>query len=237
MAGTSALATLTNILVAPNEAFASIRERPSAWLPLVAIVLGTCVTQFLYLSEVDMGWLVERQMDAAAERGAIAMTEEQRAQAIEAQANMPRAALFSITSVSSTVIIVAIMALVALYVFAVSLKFGLKYKQWFALVAWCSLPVVLGMLAQIANLLVTDARFMPQEALNPLSFGNLLGIEYQGRSALQTILLYLDPTTVWALVLQILGYQAWTKRTTLTSALIVLAPTAAIFALVAIASR
>ena len=41
MAGTSAMTVLTNILVAPSEAFAAIRERPSAWLPLLASVLGT----------------------------------------------------------------------------------------------------------------------------------------------------------------------------------------------------
>jgi hypothetical protein len=236
MAGTSVAALVTNILVAPSEAFAAIKNRPTAWFPLVAIVLGTSLTSFVYFSEVDMGWFFERQMQAAAERGAIAMTDEQRAQAVEAQASMSPAVLGSIASVTSSVAIVAIFALVALYLLGMSLKAGIKYKQWFAFVAWCSFPAVLSIVAQIVNLLVNDARFMPQEALNPLSFGNLLGIEYEGRSGFEGILLYLDPTTVWALVLQVIGYQFWTKRSTPTSAAIVLGPLAAIFVIVALTS-
>ena len=233
MAGTSAMTVLTNILVAPSEAFAAIRERPSAWLPLLAIVLGTCLISLLYFNEVDIGWFFERQMEVAAERGALNMTDEQRAQVIEAQANMSPMLLGSFGSVTTAVGFIVIFALVALYLLAVSLRTGIKYKQWFAFVAWCAFPAVLGMLGQIVNLLVNDARFMPQEALNPLSFGNLLGIEYQGRSVLQSILLYLDISTVWSLVLQIVGYQLWTKRSTLLSALIVLGPLATIFAIVA----
>jgi hypothetical protein len=54
--------------VEPSEAFAAIRERPSAWLPLLAIVLGTCLILLLYFNEVDIGWFFERQMEVAAER-------------------------------------------------------------------------------------------------------------------------------------------------------------------------
>jgi hypothetical protein len=228
MAGTSAVAILTNILVAPSEAFAAVRERPSAWLPLVVIVLGLWLTAYLYLNEVDLGWLFERQMQNAA----VSMTDEQRAQAIEAQANLPRSVLWGFSAVAQAIVISAVFALVALYFLGASLKTGIKYKQWFAFVAWAAFPATLGILAQVVNLLVNDARFMPQEALNPLSFGNLLGIEYQGRSALQSILLYLDVSAVWSLVLMVVGYQLWTKRSTLTSALIVLGPLAAIFAIV-----
>jgi hypothetical protein len=220
--------------VAPSEAFAAIRERPSPWLPLVSIALGACLISLLYFHEVDLGWFFERQMQAAAERGALNLTDEQRAQAIEAQANMSPMVLASIGAATSAVGIVVIFALVALYLLAVSLKAGVKYKQWFAFVAWCSFPAVLGMLAQIVNLLVNDARFMPQEAVNPLSFGNLLGLEYQGRSVLQSILLYLDFSAVWSLVLQIVGYQLWTRRAALISAVIVLGPLGAIFAIVAL---
>jgi hypothetical protein len=230
MAATSAVTILTNILVSPSEAFAAIRERPSAWLPLVVIVLGLWLTSYLYLSEVDIGWLIERQMQSAA----ASMTDEQRAQAVEAQARLPRAALWGFSAVAQAVAISVIFALVALYLLGASLKTGIKYKQWFAFVAWCAFPVTLGIVAQIANLLVNDARFMPQEALNPLSLANLLGIGYEGRSAAETMLLYLDATTVWSVVLQIFGYQLWTQRSTLTSASIVLGPLAAILAIAAL---
>jgi membrane protein DedA with SNARE-associated domain len=38
------------------------------------------------------------------------------------------------------------------------------------------------------------------------------------------VLLQLDPTTIWSLVLTVLGYQAFTQRSTLHTAIVVLAP-------------
>jgi hypothetical protein len=67
-------------------------------------------------------------------------------------------------------------------------------------------------------------RFLPQESLNPLSFGNLLAIDNEGLPTLQRVLLQLDPTTIWSLVLTVLGYQAFTQRSTLHTAIVVLAP-------------
>ena len=86
-----------------------------------------------------------------------------------------------------------------------------------------------GLIASLVNLLVSDARFMPQEQLNPLSFGNLLAHRQRRRAASsQRILLSLDVTTLWRVVLQVLGYQAFTQRSIVRRAVVVLGPLAVI---------
>jgi hypothetical protein len=132
----------------------------------------------------------------------------------------------AIGAVTSSLGLVIVFALYALYLLAVGTvtKAGIKYSQWFGLCLWCALPVLLGLLATIVFLLTNDVRFMAQEALNPLSFGNLLSIEAEGAPTFQRVLLSLDPTSIWSLVLSILGYQAFTRRSIVHAALVVLAP-------------
>ena len=87
---------------------------------------------------------------------------------------------------------------------------------------------VFGLLASFVNLQVTDARFLPAERLNPLSFGSLLGLAPQGATTVERTLMALDVTILWSIVLQILGYQAFTQRSVVTSTIVVLGPLAVI---------
>jgi hypothetical protein len=75
---------------------------------------------------------------------------------------------------------------------------------------------------------------MRQEELNPFSFGNLLGVDMTGVTRAQRALLSLDPTLFWSLVLSILGYQSFTKRSLSFSAAVVLGPIVLIVAIIAV---
>jgi hypothetical protein len=222
MAITGSLAVATNIFTAPAAAFAAIKEKPSPWLPLLLILAAYCVTSFLYISGVDLPWLMDRQMQQAGSQ----LTEEQRAQAVEAALRISPTAYGAIAAVSSCLGVVIVFALYALYFLAVgaATKTGIKYGQWFGLILWASLPILLGLLATIVFLLTNDVRFVAQESLNPLSFGNLLSIESEGAPTFQRVLLSLDPTSIWALVLWSMGYQAFSKKSIVHAALVVLAP-------------
>jgi hypothetical protein len=224
MADSSSVSVLGNIFTAPSLAFAAIKERPNPWLPLLVLVIGYCVVSFLYLQVVDLPWLMDRQLAQAGGN----MTEQQRAEAVEAALRISPTVYGAIGAVSTSLSIVAIFALVALYLTGVSFATndGVKFRQWFAMIVWSSMPAVFGLLATFVNLLVNDARFLPQEQLNPLSFGNFLAVDSEGLPVVQRILLSLDLTTVWGVVLQVIGYQLFTQRSIARAAIVVLGPLA-----------
>ena len=226
MSDSSSVGVLSNIFTAPSQAFAAIKERPNPWLPLLVLIGGVFIVQFMYMQLVDFPWLIDHQLQQAGGN----MTDAQRAQIVDATTKIPPSVLGAIQGASGAIVILIIYALVALYYTGVSFATndGHKFQQWLALIAWCSLPAVLGYIASLVNLQVTDARFLPAEQLNPLSFGSLLGLDPQGATIVQRILLSLDVTVLWSTVLQILGYQAFTQRSFTFATAVVLGPLAVI---------
>jgi hypothetical protein len=226
MSDSSSVGVLSNIFTAPSQAFAAIKERPNPWLPLLVLISGVFIVQFMYMQLVDFPWLIDHQLQQAGGN----MTDAQRAQIVDATTKIPPSVLGAIQGASGAIVILIIYALVALYYTGVSFATndGHKFQQWLALIAWCSLPAVLGYIASLVNLQVTDARFLPAEQLNPLSFGSLLGLDPQGATIVQRILLSLDVTVLWSTVLQILGYQAFTQRSFTFATAVVLGPLAVI---------
>jgi len=226
MADSSSVGVLSNIFTAPSQAFAAIKERPNPWLPLLVLIGAVFIVQFVYMQVVDFPWL----MDHTLQQGGGNMTDAQRAQIVDATTKVPPSVLGAVQGASGGIVILAVYALIALYYTGVSFATndGHKFQQWLALIAWCSLPSVLGYIASLVNLQVVDARFLPAEQLNPLSFGSLLGLNPEGATIVQRILMSLDITVLWSTVLQILGYQAFTQRSITFSAAVVLGPLAVI---------
>jgi hypothetical protein len=225
MADRSPLAVVIDLFTSPNQAFAAIKEQPSVWLPLVVLIVAYCAVSVVYMTSVDLGWFLDQQLQQNAE-----ITEQQREQAVRATERFSPIALGAIGAVTSSIGVLLALFIVSLYYTGVSFVThdGVKLKQWFAFSSWCTLPIVLGIIATLVNILVSDARFMAQDEINPLSFGNLLTLDRAEATAVQRWLLSVDVTTIWAIVLSVLGYQAWTKRSTIASAAIVLGPLACI---------
>ena len=232
MADSSSVGVLTNIFTAPQAAFSAIKERPSPWVPLLILMIGTFAVQFMYMQSVDFAWLMDRQLEQGG------LTEEQRRQSVDAMTQIPPTVLGAAQGGSAAIGILIFYAIFALYYTGVSFAThdGIKYGQWFALVAWCWLPGVFGLIASFVNLLVTDARFLPAEQLNPLSFGSLLAVDGEGAPIVERILLALDVTVLWAMVLQILGYQAFTQRSIVRATVVVLGPLALIVLIASLAA-
>lgn len=231
MSDSTSVGVLTNIFTTPSLAFAAIKERPNPWLPLLVLMIGVFVVQFLYMQAVDFPWLIDQQLQQAGN-----MTDAQRAQLVDATTKVPPSVLGAIQGASGALSILIVYAIVALYYLGVSFATNdkTKFQQWLALIAWCSLPAVLGYVASIVNLQVTDARFLPAEQLNPLSFGSLFGLEPKGATVVERILMALDVTVLWSTVLQILGYQAFTGRSIGVATAVVLGPLAAIVLIVSL---
>jgi hypothetical protein len=234
MANESALAIATNIFTAPNEAFPVIKEQRKVWLPILALIIGFSAVSFAYMNAVDLPWFMETQLQA----GNAELTDEQREQALAAATRISPMVYGAIGAVTSSAAVLLWLFVVALYYTGVSFLThdGVKLKQWFALLCWCSLPTVLGALAQLVNVLATDARFMMQDEINPLSFGSLFSVERQGVTIVQRVLLSIDVTSLWALVLSVLGYQAWTNSSMMKTIAIVLGPIVVIVAISTLAA-
>ena len=226
MAEHSSFATAANIFAAPNEAFEAIKQRPTALLPLLVLITAYCAVSFAYTTAVDVPWMIEQQLESSGAQ----MSDAERAQAVRAATAIQPAALGAIGAVASSIFLVLWIFVVALYYTGISFATndGIKLKQWFSLISWCALPLVLGVIATIVNVLAGDVRFVMQDEINPLSFGNLFSIKPEEPSMVQRVLVSLDVTAMWTIALTVLAYQAWTKRSLVKSVAIVLGPLAAI---------
>ena len=226
MAESSSLALAVNIFTAPNQAFAALKERPRVWLPLILLIAGYAAVSFTYMNSVDIGWYLDQQVAQNPN-----LTEQQREQAVTAATKLSPTVYGAIGAVLTPTVIVLVLFLTALYYTIVSFfsNDGVKLKQWFALCCWCMLPSLLGLVAQLVNLSVNDARFMLQDSVNPIAFGNLLSIERTTATpVVQRILLGIDITVFWQIALSVLGYQAFAKSSFTKSVIVVLGPLAAI---------
>jgi hypothetical protein len=228
MADSSYVALATNIFTAPREAFAALKERPRVLLPVVVLLIAISAVSFYYLSHVDIGFLVDNQLRI----GNPNMTDAQREQAVAAATKLPPIFYQAIGVLAPTAVFLFILV-VASYFTIVSFATGdgVKLKQWFALLCWCTLPQVLGNIAQLVNMVANDPRFMLQDSIDPLSVGNLLSIDRTGAPTVQRYMLGLDVTLIWSLVLQVIGYQSFTNKSYATSAAVVLGPIALIVAI------
>lgn len=226
MAEISSLSLAVNVFTSPTQAFVALKERPRVWLPLLLMIAGYAAVSFTYMNSVDIGWFMENQLAQSAQ-----LTEQQREQAAAAAANISPMVYGAIGAVTTPLVILLVLFLTALYYTIVSFvtNDGVKLKQWFALGCWCMLPSIIGLIAQLVNLSVNDARFMIQDAIDPLSFGNLLSIERTAATPIvQRILLGINLAAIWTIFLSVLGYQVWTKSSLVKSIAIVLGPLAAI---------
>jgi uncharacterized membrane protein YwzB len=228
MANSSYAALATNIFTAPREAFVALKEQPRVLLPVIVMLIGYSVVSFYFLTHVDMGFFLDSQLRANPN-----LTDAQREQMVASAAKLPPLFYGTIGALSSNGAVFLIILLVAAYFTVVSFMTndGVKLRQWFTLLCWCTLPQMLGVVAQLVNMVVNDPRFMLQDQIDPLAVGNLLSIDRTGASIVQRILFGINVTALWSLALQVLGYQSFTKKPYATSAAIVLGPIALIVAI------
>jgi len=229
MSDSTTLAIATNIITAPSKAFEALRERSRALLPVLVLIVGSSAVQFAYFSKVDLGWLMDTQLQQAQATNP-QITDAQRQQVVGAVSRVPPTVRGTITAVTTIVGLFLLILLAATYYKVVSLftHDGVRFGQWFMLICWCRLPIALAVVATIVNLTINDARFMLPDKINPLSFGNLLSIDPTSVTTAQRTLLNIDITAIWTTVLSVLGYQIFARCSLVKAATIVLAPLAVI---------
>jgi hypothetical protein len=231
MADSSSVSVLVNIFTAPSAAFAALKERPNPWLALLIVLGLSAAVSFLYLQVVDLPWMLDRQLSQGGQ-----LTDAQREQMVDTALRISPTVYGVIGIVTGSLWLLIVLAVVGLYFTAVSFATndGVKFGQWFAMGAWALLPMVFGLAATFINLLVSDARFIAPEQLNPLSFANLLGIDMEGASPGQIALLSRDLTALWSVLLFVVGYQVFAQRSLVRAATVVLAPIVVIVGIVVV---
>lgn len=222
MADKNILLTAVNVIAAPREAFEALRLKPTVLLPLVAVILANTAVMFAYYSEVDIAWVMESGLQNAS----VDLTPAQRQAALNRMGNLSPVVVASTGAVSAALFLTLWFFLNAAYLAGVSFVtddgFGLKH--WFAMICWCALPLLFGAAASLVNIFFNDATFLRPDQMNPLSFSSLLDLDSAAASAMRQSVQTLDISAIWAMVLGVYAYHAWTRRNLLESALIVLAP-------------
>ncbi len=223
--------TAVNVIAAPGEALRTIREESKILAPLCALLIANAAVFLAYYSEVDVVWLLETSMQSSADE----LSQEQREAAVRAMGNVSPMVMGSASAVSAAVAFTFAFFLYAAYLAGVSLltNDGFGIRSWFSMICWCTLPVVFGYGASLANIVFGDATFLRWDQLNPLSFGSLFNVDSDGSGTFRQSVLGLDVTMIWAMVLYVYGYRTWTGRGVLESALIVLAPTVLVMGAIA----
>lgn len=214
--------TITNIFTSPGEAFRTLRERPSFLLPVAVLLAASVAVILWYYSAVDVVWMMERSLETSQAE----LPADQREQMLEQLGQAPRGVLAGTSAIAATFIVIVLLLLTAMYFSIVSMltNDGLRFRQWFSLASWASLPVALASVASLVNLALNDPTYLPAEELNPLAIRNLLELDIQGSGFTAALLTYGDVTSIWALALMVIGYRQWTGRDIAVSALIVTGP-------------
>lgn len=218
----SVLATAVDVIAAPGEALRAIRQKPTVLVPLGAIIVANAAVMLTYYGEVDVAWLMETGIQASGQE----LSEEQLEAMTRGMENLSPMVMGSLTAVSAALGLTLWFFLNAAYLAGISLlsNDGFRLRAWMSMICWCGLPMIFGYGASLANLLMVDATFLPQDRLSPLSFSSLLDLESAGSGTMWRSIAALDVTVVWAMALGVYGYRLWTQRGLFVSALIVLAP-------------
>lgn len=214
-----------DIIAAPNQVFVRLKEKPSWLLPWLVISLLVASVQFGYYSTVDSEFLLDQLVEQSLQPG---ISESDLRAALQSTAENKSLLIIS-SSVAVFIVLLFVFALSATYFYMIS-KFSenaVAFKQWYSLVAWCTIPSVFTALASWI-LILSSGGFMDLSALNPLNLNYLL---FRSEGDYASLLNLLDLMTIWGLVLIVLGYKSFMQCTMPIATLIVLAPYAIILAI------
>ncbi len=213
------------LILNPQAAFQSLKEKPHFWFPLLTITILGAAVWFWFYAVVDFDWLRE-QMAAAAAQGKD-MSEADRAK---------MASFFSKNTLMWGAVIggLIVLPLIRLIEAAYYLLIGkmtrveATFKQWFALACWSGFPAILVIVLMALAIIIRSNGQMSPDMLSMLSLNELffhvpVGNKWHG---LLTSLTLLNPYIWW---LTIVGVKTFSQRSTIYSVAAVAVPLSLIY--------
>jgi hypothetical protein len=203
------LSILTNLFVAPSEAFAAILKRPSVWAPLLLAMGMNAAFTAVWLQKVDPEAFMKARLDESKQTRE--MPAEQRAQIVEQQAKA--VPIFAWVGPAFVGIILAIVAGALVFVFRFFYAGEVTFKQGFAMTGWVFVAVSLVSLPLILLVLhlKDDWTLDPQAVLqaNPSLFVERESVP----PFVYSLLGSLDLFSFWMMALLAVGFGLASRRT------------------------
>ncbi len=212
-----------DIVVAPNQVFSRLKDKPTWFLPWLFVFLLVASVQFGFFSLVDseylLGQLVEQSLQPGIAESDLRAT---------LQVQVDNKTLLIVSSIIGVLIgLLLVLAIRAIYFYLISTLSdnNISYKSWYSLVAWCSVPTIFTALAAWLVIL-SSGSMIDVNALNPLNLNYIL---LRTEGIFSGWLTAIDLIAMWGLVLTILGYKSFTSCSTTKASIIVLTPYILIF--------
>ena len=203
----------------PGKAFEQLESARirSFLLPIFGQIAASALLFYLYYHYVDFGWYISQ----------LAATVPPEQQAGITKHLTPTVMTVS-TGVMLFISVPIVIGISALYLYLVGKVRNLEHSfgQWFLLVSWASMPVVLALPAGMGALFGGDGRILPDD-LNPLSLAQLFGVE--AGSPWKSLLSSLTLLLLWTIYLTAAGYRRWAKVSALQAGLVIALPYSVIF--------
>lgn len=209
-----AFAQLTQIFYEPSAAFAALKERPRAWLPLLLLCATTIGLLVWHAQTVDMDWMANNGFPPD-------MPAEQRDMALKA---MSGSAMLGFGIGGILIGTLVVYSLYGFYYWLAGKLAGmeLSFKSGFALAAWASLPALIGMPLMALQILTSKGQLAFENA-DMLSLNYLL-VHAAPHSPWFGLATALKLTDIWVIALSVIGLRAWTGKSTATCTVIALLP-------------
>lgn len=156
---------LINIFLEPGKVFAELKEKPTFLVPALLVGVLTAVSAMLYFFNVDADWFANQQLQAMS--GDMSKAElEQVAKMMPGARTM---AWFTAPMVLLTITITY--AIFAFYYWLAGKVTGqvLRYRQGLALVAWSSMPMLVGAVIALIAVYISS----PQSTFESMQMLNI----------------------------------------------------------------
>lgn len=221
IASASPASAFTTMFYEPTATFQRLEAKPKGWFPMLVLMISTAALTLWYFSMVDFAWLSDQMMAA--------MKPDEREQAAKI---LTRNMMQGTSLLSALVMFPLFFAIMGVYLMIASkvLSHGISFGKGFALAAWSSVPGILLFPLGAMQILMASNNQFDYSALNPVSLNQLV-FHYDMNHPLATLMDSLNLTTIWSIVLLVIGFKVWAKVKNSTAVLVVLVPYVLIYGL------